>query len=271
MSYAQALCLLALVGHASANAARKLMQPIDPVFSVALPAAWSGAGYKWGSNASALNKPSGTNPTNGLPVTANGPWRAGDTFVSYAPGFSSGVASGDPLPGKIVLWTRFQVPGDQSAKAAADPANSGFTYGYSPAAGTSPVTVSWWVNDVPSASPAPNAAGTYTTDGSRDWTVKLDVNYGDVGTAGTVLYFGFTATYGSVVYTSPIGSFRAINLNNNAATVNYAVASCSNWVRAAAAHVFSGGQRRACRPQPGSRRARIARCDRASARSTRTT
>jgi phosphodiesterase/alkaline phosphatase D-like protein len=113
--------------------------------------------------------------------------------------------------------------------AAADPANTAYTYSYSPAAGSSPVAVSWWVNDVPSASPAPNAAGTYTTDGSRDWTVKLDVNYGDVGTAGTLLYFGFSATYNSVTYTSPIGSFRAINAANNAATINYAVASCSNW------------------------------------------
>lgn len=227
-SYAQALCLLLLVGGVSAGG-RKLLQPIDNVYSTGLPAAWTGKGYAWGSNSSAVKQPSGTNPTNGLPVTANGPWRAGDTFVSYAPGFSSGVASGDPLPGQIILWSRFQVPGDQSAMAAADPANTAYTYSYSPAAGSSPVAVSWWVNDVPSASPAPNAAGTYTTDGSRDWTVKLDVNYGDVGTAGTLLYFGFSATYNSVTYTSPIGSFRAINAANNAATINYAVASCSNW------------------------------------------
>jgi hypothetical protein len=279
MSYAaQALCVLALLGPACAGGGRHLLQPIDPVYSTAVPAPWTGVGYVWGSNSSALSKPSGTNPTNGLPVTANGPWRAGDTFVSYAPGFSSGVASGDPLPGQIILWTRFQVPGDQSAKAAADPANTAYTYGYSPAAGFLPVAVSWWVNDVPSASPTPSAQGTYTTDGSRDWTVKLDVNYGDVGTAGTVLYYGFTATYASVVYNSPIGSFRAINLANNAATINYAVASCSNWVR------FARRQRKASscthravtrRPfvtafAPGSR-GRTARCDRALAPSTRTT
>jgi len=208
---------------------RQLLQPIDPVFSTAVPTAWSGKGYKWGSNTSAVSPLTGNNPANGQPVAANGAWRAGDTFVSYAPGFSSGVASGDPLPGQIILWTRFQVPGDQSSFAAADPANTAYSYNYTPAAGASPVTVSWWVNDLPSALPTPNAMGVYTTDGSRDWTVKLDVNYGDVGVAGTLLYYGFSATYQGVAYSSPVGSFRAINLANNATTVNYAVASCSNW------------------------------------------
>lgn len=225
---ALALCLLALVSNASAFG-RQLLQPIDPVYSAAVPAPWTGKGYKWGSNSSMLSMPSGMNPTNGLPVTANGPWRAGDTFVSYAPGFSSGVASGDPLPLRVILWTRFQVAGDQSAMAAADPANSAFTYAYSPAAGTVPVVVSWWVSTSPTATGA-LTKGTYTTDGSRDWTVKLDVNYGaNYGsvTAGTTMYYGFSATYQSVTYTSPMGSFRAITTAMT--TVNYAVASCSNW------------------------------------------
>ena len=223
-----ALCVLALVNTA-AGYGRSLLQPIDPVYSPALPAAWAGKGYVWGSNSSAAGKPSGINPTNGLPVTAAGPWRAGDTFVSYAPGFSSGVASGDPKPGQIILWTRFQVPGDQSAMAAANPANTAYTYSYSPAAGTTPIAVTWWISDVPSATASPKAAGTYTTDGSRDWTVKLDVRYGSVA-AGSTMYFGFSATYQSVTYTSPMGSFRAIDVaNTGMAAVNYAVASCSNW------------------------------------------
>lgn len=231
-----ALCLLALLGDAFAGVGRQLLQPIDPVYPLtASPSIWSGkpsSTYVWGSNSTNLGTPSGVNPTNGLPVMANPlnkAWRAGDTFVSYAPGFSSGVASGDPLPGQIILWTRFQVPGDQSAMAAADPTNTAFTFNYAPAAGTLPVNVSWWVNNVSSATATPlEAAGTYTTDGSRDWTVKLDVNYGSVA-AGATMYYGFSATYNGVLYTSPMGKFRAIDTGNTLSTVNYAVASCSNW------------------------------------------
>ena len=216
-----ALCLLALASHAAAFG-RTLLQPIDPVYSAGIPAAWTGTGYKWGSNSSMLSKPSGINPTNGLPVTANGPWRAGDTFVSYAPGFSSGVASGDPLPGRVILWTRFQPAGDQSAKAAADPSNTAYVYAYSPD-NTISVNVNWTVSTVALGTVA---SGTYTTDGTRDWTVKLDVNYGTI-TAGTLVYYSFSATYQNVTYTSPIGSFRSIT--SAMTTVNYAVASCSNW------------------------------------------
>ena len=219
-----ALCLLALVSNAAAFG-RTLLQPIDPVYSAAIPAPWTGAGYKWGSNSTALSKPSGINPTNGLPVTANGPWRAGDTFVTYAPGFSSGVASGDPLPGRVILWTRFQPAGDQSAMAAADPANIAYAYAYTPDS-TISIPVSWWVSTSASGS-SPAASGTYTTDGTRDWTVKLDVNYGTL-TAGTPVYYSFSATYQNVTYTSPVGSFRAID-GTMANGVNYAVASCSNW------------------------------------------
>ena len=47
--------------------------------------------YRWGvSNTSALSSiVSGTNPANGQPIAANGNWRAGDTFVQYATGFST--------------------------------------------------------------------------------------------------------------------------------------------------------------------------------------
>lgn len=73
------------------------------------------------------NASAAVNPTNGLPLAAgtNKAWRSTDSFISYPTGFSSGVASGDPLPGQIIIWTRFQPVGDVSAKAAADPTNTG--------------------------------------------------------------------------------------------------------------------------------------------------
>ncbi len=139
------LCFAALLARSSA-------QPTDSLFSPS-PAIWSGAGYKWGTNTSALRaSSSGTNPANGLPLSRNGAWRTGDTFVNYGFGFTSGVASGDPLPGRIILWTRWQPAGDQSAWAAADPENTQYTYNYNPAAGYVSTPVAWWLG--------PNATGT---------------------------------------------------------------------------------------------------------------
>lgn len=211
------------------------------VFSPA-NAIWSGqpyianpTAYAWGSNRSALQNATAMNmrnPVNGAftPVAAsstNGAWRAGDAFVTYATGFSGGVQSGDPLPGQIILWTRFQPSNDQSAKAAADPSNTNFSYNYLPAAGYIPIAVTWWVSTTNSSS-APLASGTYTTDGSRDWTVKLDVNYGVVQQQ-TQIYYGFSAADPATgVAYQAYGTFRSLS-TAAIAELNYAVVSCSNW------------------------------------------
>jgi phosphodiesterase/alkaline phosphatase D-like protein len=126
-----------------------------------------------------------------------------------------------------MLWTRFQVPDDQSAMAACDPKNTKYTYNYSPTSDA--VTVHWFIG--------PNAdgtktitAGTFVTDGGRDWTVKVDADYstGNV-VAQSKLYYGFQATHMGVSYTSPIGHFRAIDSKNTFAELTYATVSCSNW------------------------------------------
>ena len=215
--------------------ASTLFSPTAPVFSGAPYATPATGTYTWGSNAAMLQNVSAlgmNNPVAGAftPVTNNGAWRTGDAFAAYPTGFSSGVQSGDPLPGQIILWTRFQPSNDQSAKAAADPSNAAYVYNYLPAAGTIPITVTWWVSTTNSASGA-QMTGTYQTDGSRDWVVKLDVNYASVITVTQqqTLYYGFSAsdTATSTAYTAS-GSFRAI-LNSNMANLNYAVVSCSNW------------------------------------------
>jgi hypothetical protein len=97
--------------------------------------------------------------------------------VSYPTGFSAGVQSGDPLPGQIILWTRFQPSGDQSAKAAADPSNTAYTVQLpagrlatspSPSAGGCPP---------PTAAPALSPAACTPLMAAATWVVKLDVNY----------------------------------------------------------------------------------------------
>ena len=220
-------CAAGAVLALAALAPRAACQPIDALYSAA-PPVWSGSGYAWGSNATALRTPvTGTNPITGSAVARSGAWRTGDGFVSYAPGFPTGVASGDPLPGQVILWTRFQHPLDAvSAKAAADPTNTGYVYGATRAPGTLPVAVSWWLG-MTSSGIAPLAAGTYTTDGSRDWTVKVDVQY-SANTTGTRMYYGFTAAANGTTYTSPVGSFRAM-ASGQAQQLDYAVVSCSNW------------------------------------------
>ena len=219
------------------------LEPVATTLFSAAPAVFSGAPYAtpatgtytWGSNAAMLQNVSALgmkNPVAGAftTVTNTGAWRTGDAFAAYPTGFSSGVQSGDPLPGQIILWTRFQPSNDQSAKAAADPSNTAYVYNYLPAAGTIPITVTWWISTTNTASGAP-MTGTYVTDGSRDWVVKLDVNYANLITVTQqqTLYYGFSATdtATSTAYTAS-GSFRAI-LNANMASLNYAVVSCSNW------------------------------------------
>ena len=206
-----------------------LAQPIDSWYSPA-PAVWTGAGYTWGSNTSNLRTPAaGKNPATNATVARTGAWRTGDGFVTYAPGFSSGVASGDPLPGQIMLWTRFSHPADAaSLKAATDPTNTAYAYNTVRPAGYLPVNVSWWLGASASGA-SPMLSGVYTTDGSRDWSVKLDVSYSAAApAAGTRLYFGFSAPYGSNTYGSPVGSFKAMT-TATAAQLDYAVVSCSNW------------------------------------------
>src|SRR4051794_41186880 len=63
--------------------------------------------------------------------------------------FRHGVASGDPLPEAVILWTR--ATGD----------------------GGAPVTVSWEIAKDPAFSERVGG-GTVTTDADRDFTVKVD-------------------------------------------------------------------------------------------------
>jgi len=79
--------------------------------------------------------------------------------------FEHGVASGDPLAGAVVLWTR--VSPDEPG----------------------PVEVSWWVATDPDGRRVV-ARGRVRTDESRDYTVKLDATGLE---PGTTYWYGFEA------------------------------------------------------------------------------
>jgi alkaline phosphatase/alkaline phosphatase D len=120
--------------------------------------------------------------------------------------FQHGVASGDPLPGGILLWTRV-TPTAESA----------------PASGAGPVVdVRWQVaTDATFATIA--VEGSVTTGPDHDHTVKVDV--GGLTPATTYWYrFGLAGAW------SPIGRTMTAPAADDAITrLRMGVVSCANW------------------------------------------
>src|SRR5262245_42662644 len=110
--------------------------------------------------------------------------------------FNHGVASGDPMQGRVIIWTRVtpEAPG--------------------------PVPVRWSVARDPAFKTIVRR-GTFTTGPERDYTVKVDV---DGLSAGQTYYYWFTvgrvASQGGVTKTLPA---------SGTADYHLAVVSCSNW------------------------------------------
>ncbi|WP_159919316.1 MULTISPECIES: alkaline phosphatase [Nocardia] len=122
------------------------------------------------------------------------------------PIFRHGVASGDPLPDGVVIWTRVTV---------SDDATPGSGLG-------DPATVRWeMAADERFLSIA--ASGSVTTAAESDHTVKVDVS----GLApGVEYYYRFTAL-GS---TSPVGRTKTAPATADAPDrLRFGVVSCSNW------------------------------------------
>ena len=112
--------------------------------------------------------------------------------------FNHGVASGDPLPGGVILWTRV-----------------------TPVSGGGPVTVVWEVFEAGTLA----ASGEVTTSEARDFTVKVDV--GGLKPATDYTYrFRAAASGGEVI--SPEGRARTTAAKGGA-PVTLGVVSCSNW------------------------------------------
>ncbi|MET0962643.1 MAG: alkaline phosphatase D family protein [Noviherbaspirillum sp.] len=110
-------------------------------------------------------------------------------------GFLHGVASGDPLSSAVILWTRVS------------------------AAGSGTVMVDYVVATDPALSTVVRS-GRVSTDASRDYTVKLDV---DGLRPNTTYYYRFTSANAQ----SPIGRTRTLPVGE-AGHLRLAVVSCSS-------------------------------------------
>jgi alkaline phosphatase D len=120
--------------------------------------------------------------------------------------FLHGVASGDPLPDAVILWTRV-----------------------TPSAEPALVALRWEVS-TDLAFRELVASGELTTDATRDFTAKVDAQ----GlAAGTLYYYRFVA--GEI--SSPIGRTRTAP-NGSVARLRFGVASCSSY-----AHGYFHGYR----------------------------
>jgi alkaline phosphatase D len=111
-------------------------------------------------------------------------------------GFGHGVASGDPLPDGVIIWTRIS------------------------GASGEPVAVNWQL----AADPAMRSvlqSGVLTTGPDRDYTVKVDVRGLP---AGSHLYYRFRVTG----MDSPVGRTRTLP-TGMPESANFAVVSCSNY------------------------------------------
>lgn len=111
-----------------------------------------------------------------------------------APIFNEGVASGDPLPTAVILWTRVT-----STDASVD--------------------VKWEISTSREFAKI-EASGTFKTDADRDYTVKVDAT----GlTAGTTYYYRFSA----LGRTSPIGRTRTAP-TGSVSRLRFGLVSCSS-------------------------------------------
>ena len=113
--------------------------------------------------------------------------------------FYHGVASGDPLPDRVIIWTR--VTPDQSSSEAID--------------------VTW---QVATDSGMTNVvqSGAFTTDADRDYTVKVDVT-------GLLPYTTYFYRFKALDATSITGRTRTTPTADEADRLRFAVVSCSNY------------------------------------------
>ncbi|MFD7826252.1 alkaline phosphatase D family protein [Kitasatospora sp. NPDC059803] len=129
-----------------------------------------------------------------------------------APRFLHGIASGDPLPDGVLLWTRV-TPRPESL----------------PGSGLGPDTEVRWELAADQAFTRVVASGTVTATAAADHTVKADVR----GlTPDTPYWYRFTATTGTGTGSavSPTGRTRTTPATDAALSrLRFGVASCANW------------------------------------------
>ena len=120
--------------------------------------------------------------------------------------FRHGVASGDPLPDAVVLWTRV-TPTEQAM----------------PGSGQGPAVEVRWEVAHDDAFTHVARAGVFQTDATRDHTVKLDATGLE---PGTDYYFRFAIGRDK----SPVGRTRTAPAPGSAPKrLRFGVVSCANW------------------------------------------
>ncbi|EGD53806.1 alkaline phosphatase D family protein [Gordonia neofelifaecis] len=125
--------------------------------------------------------------------------------------FQHGVASGDPLPGGVILWTRV-TPTADAAPGSGRGGRSSLIWEVAADRSFGSVVVS----------------GAVSTDASRDHTVKVDVS----GLAPKALYwYRFRVTGGPAAgAVSTVGRTKTAPATDaDVAKVKFGVVSCSNW------------------------------------------
>ncbi|WP_054811466.1 alkaline phosphatase D family protein [Nocardia arizonensis] len=128
------------------------------------------------------------------------------TGRAAAPAFAHGVASGDPLPNGVIIWTRVTVAPEATPGSGVGAA----------------ATVTWEVADDEGFTSIA-AAGRVTASADSDHTVKVDVT--GLGPASDY-YYRFTA----LDQRSPVGRTRTAPADSDAPErLRLGVVSCSNW------------------------------------------
>ncbi|MCL8025029.1 alkaline phosphatase D family protein [Nocardioides bruguierae] len=160
-----------------------------------------------GLTASALTASTGTGPAAAAGSTHQ--TQDADEAAARRAGhrvFRHGVASGDPLPDAVVLWTRVTPTRDAS-----------------PGSGIGPRTTVGWQVAADRAFTRVVRRGRFTTGRGRDHTVKIDV----AGLApATTYYYRFTA----LGQTSRTGRTRTAPSHDAAlASLRVGMVSCGNW------------------------------------------
>jgi alkaline phosphatase D len=111
--------------------------------------------------------------------------------------FYHGVASGDPLADRVIIWTRI-TPDDSVSR----------------------IPVEWEISETPEFT-AIYKSDTLSTTLARDYTLKVDV---DALKPGSVYYYRFKALGG----TSPVGRTKTTPVDG-IDSLKFAVVSCANW------------------------------------------
>ena len=116
--------------------------------------------------------------------------------------FGHGIASGDPLSDRVIIWTRVTPDNAKGTTARVD-----------------------WKVASDAAMTNVVKSGTVATDSSRDFTVKVDV---DGLNADTTYYYQFSGKNGEKTISTAVGTTRTLP-TGQVNSAKLAVCSCANF------------------------------------------